>query len=40
MDGHVESKKKVQMNLFTKQKESHRCRKETYFYWEGKGGEG
>ena len=37
---YVESKKVVQMNLFTKQKESHRCRKETYFYWEGKGGEG
>ena len=27
------------MNLFTKQKQSHRCRKQTYGYWgEGVGG--
>ena len=25
------------MNLFTKQKQSHRCRKQTYGYQEGKG---
>ena len=37
---HVESKKLVQMNLFTKQKESHRCRKQTYGYQGGSGGEG
>ena len=29
---YVESKKMVQMNLFTKQKLSHRCRKQTYGY--------
>ena len=28
----------VQMNLFTKQKESHRCRKQTYGYQRGKRG--
>ena len=29
----------VQMNLFTKQKQSHRCRKQTYGYqWEIRGG--
>ena len=32
---HVQSKNLVQMNLFTKQKKSHRCRKETYDYQEG-----
>ena len=38
---YVESKKKmVQMNLFTKQKKSHRCRKQTYGYQGGNGGEG
>ena len=31
-------KKMVQMNLFTKQKYSHRCRKQTYVYQGGKGG--
>ena len=32
--------KKEQMNLFTKQKQSHRCRKQTYGYQGGKlGGE-
>ena len=31
--------KMVQMNLFTKQKQSHRCRKQTYGYqWEIRGG--
>ena len=30
--------KMVQMNLFTKQKQSHRCRKQTYGYQWGKGG--
>ena len=28
----MESTKRVQMNLFTKQKQSHRCRKQTYGY--------
>ena len=28
------------MNLFTKQKQSHRCRKQTYGYQGGKGGGG
>ena len=32
-------KKMVQMNLFTKQKQSHRCRK-SYSYQEGRWGEG
>ena len=31
-------KKKEQMNLFTKQKYSHKGRKQTYGYQEGKGG--
>ena len=35
---HVESKKMVQMNLLTKQKLSHKCRKQTYGYQGGKGG--
>ena len=26
------------MNLFTKQKQTHRCRKQTYGYQRGKGG--
>ena len=30
---YVESKKNDTMNLFTKQKQSHRCRKQTYGYW-------
>ena len=34
---YVESEKLVQMNLLTKQKQSHRCRKQTYGYQEGKG---
>ena len=29
---HMESKKMVQMNLFTKQKQSHRCKKQTCGY--------
>ena len=33
-------KKRVQMNLFTKQKQSHRCKKQTYGYQAGKGGGG
>ena len=31
-------KKVVQMNLFTKQKQSHRCRKQIYGYWGEKEG--
>ena len=30
-------KKKIQMNLLTKQKETHRHRKQTYGYQKGKG---
>ena len=33
----VESKKMIQMNLFTKQKETDRHRKQTYSYQRGKG---
>ena len=34
----VESEKKtIQMNLFTKQKKTHRHRKQTYAYQKGKG---
>ena len=33
-------KKNIQMNLFTKQKQSHRCRKEIYDYWGWRQGEG
>ena len=37
----IECKKKkktiVKMNLLTKQKESHRCRKQISGYWEGTG---
>ena len=33
-------KKMVQMKLLTKQKQSHRCRKQPYGYQEGKGGWG
>ena len=35
---YVESKNMVQVNLFTKQKLSHRCRKQTYGYQGGRGG--
>ena len=34
---YVESRKMVQMNLFAKQKQSRRCRKQTYGYQGGKG---
>jgi len=34
---YVESKKKVKMNLFTKQKETHRHRKQIYGYQRGSG---
>ena len=38
---HVESNKIIQMNLFTKQKQTHRHRKQIYGYQRGKGmGEG
>ena len=33
-------KKMIQMNLFTKQKQTHRLQKQTYGYQSGKGGEG
>ena len=32
---YVESKKMIQMNLFTKQKQTHRLRKQTYSYQRG-----
>ena len=32
---YVESKKTIQMNLFTKQKQTHRHRKQTYGYQRG-----
>ena len=35
---HVESKKMMQINLFTEQKQTHRLRKRTYVYQRGKGG--
>ena len=35
---YVESKKVIQMNLFTKQKQTHRLRKQTYDYQRGKVG--
>ena len=36
---HIESKKKmIQMNLFTKQKQTHRHRKQTYSYQRGNEG--
>ena len=35
---HVESKKYIQMNLFMKQKQTHRHRKQTYGYQRGKAG--
>ena len=36
----MESKQKIQINLFTKQKQTHRHRKEIYGYYRGKWGEG
>ena len=35
---YMESKKMIQMNLFTKQKQTHRQRKQIYVYQRGKGG--
>ena len=37
---YLASKKMTHMNLFTKKKQSHRCRKQTYGYQGGTGGEG
>ena len=37
---YVESKKMIQMNLFTKQKQTQRHRKQTYDYQRGKRGGG
>ena len=37
---YVESKNMIQMNLITKQKQTHRHRKQTYGYQRGKGGGG
>ena len=37
---YVESKKITQVNLFTKQKQTHRHRKQTYGYERGKGEKG
>ena len=37
---YVKSKQMVQINFFTKQKQTHRHRKQTYGYQRGKGGEG
>ena len=34
-----ESKKVVQMNLFTKQQQSHSCRKQTTYGYQGEGEE-
>ena len=33
---YVESKKMIQMNFFTKQKQTHRLQKQTYSYQRGK----
>ena len=35
---HVESSKMIHMNLYTKQKQAHRRRKQTYSYQRGKRG--
>ena len=35
---YVESRKMIQMNLFTKQKPTHRLRKQTYGYQRGRRG--
>ena len=37
---HVESKKRIQMKVFTKQKQTHRLQNETYGYQRGQMGEG
>ena len=34
---YMESKKMLQMNLFTKQKQTHRLQKQTYNYQKGRG---
>ena len=34
----MESKKMIQMNLFTKQKQTHKRRKQSYGYQRGTGG--
>ena len=39
IDG-IYKKKKIHMNFFTEQKETHRHRKQTYGYPRGKGGRG
>ena len=36
---YVEFNKMIQMNLFIKQKKIHRCRKQTYGYNGGRGGD-
>ena len=36
---YVESKKKIQMNLYTKQKQTHRHRKQPYGYQTGRRGD-
>ena len=36
----LKKKKKIQVNLFTKQEETHRHRKQTYGYQTGKRGKG
>ena len=35
---HMESKRMIEMNLFTKQKQTHRHRKQIYGYQKGKWG--
>ena len=40
MTSQVKSREMIQMNLFTKQKETHRCRKHTYGYQRGQVGGG
>ena len=39
MSLNVESRKMLQVNLFAKQKQSHRCREQTYGYQGGMNGE-
>ena len=36
---YMESKNMIQMNLFTKQKLTHKHKKQTYGFWRGKGRE-
>ena len=35
---HLQKKKVIQMNLFTKKKQAHRVRERTYGYYEGRVG--